>query len=341
MRALPRTTAVPTARRGVTLTEVLVSLGIFGIGVVSLATLFPLSVLRTVQATTLTKATQLRYNAEGLIEAFPQIVHDPDNDGNVQEHRSESYVVDPTGFAEFGGGVQFYGHDDAGISAAGTRARYGSIVQATADFPTARDLVNLPDSFVDYFDKVPVAATTTTVDLASAADVGALAAGDRCILFHPDGRRSEVRTVNGIAGAQIDWLTPLDFTPERVIGQAEEARFSWMLTVRKSTNGDASVNVAVFFNRKLSREEEQVYQIAGTQEIQVAVAAGATEPNVKAGGYMLDAQNLLWYRIQRVGDTVGNTLNLTLAEPLSQPTAAAVFPERIVDVYPIGSFSEP
>ena len=54
----PLTTRSP--RGGVTLTEVLVSLMLMSIGVVTLATLFPLAVLRAVQATQLTSATILR-----------------------------------------------------------------------------------------------------------------------------------------------------------------------------------------------------------------------------------------------------------------------------------------
>lgn len=60
-------------RRGVTLSEVLVSLLVMSIGVVAVATLFPLSVLRTIQATQLTNAAQLRYNFEGMAGARPEL----------------------------------------------------------------------------------------------------------------------------------------------------------------------------------------------------------------------------------------------------------------------------
>ncbi len=60
-------------RRGVTITEVLVSLAVMSIGVIAVATLFPLSVLRTVQATQLTNAAQLRYNFEGMAGARPEV----------------------------------------------------------------------------------------------------------------------------------------------------------------------------------------------------------------------------------------------------------------------------
>jgi type II secretory pathway pseudopilin PulG len=60
-------------RRGVTLSEVLVSLLVMSVGVVAVATLFPLSVFRTIQATQLTNAAQLRYNFEGMAGARPEL----------------------------------------------------------------------------------------------------------------------------------------------------------------------------------------------------------------------------------------------------------------------------
>ena len=50
-------------RSGVTLTEVLMSLLVMGVGVVSVATLFPLAVLRGARATQLTAGTMLKMNA--------------------------------------------------------------------------------------------------------------------------------------------------------------------------------------------------------------------------------------------------------------------------------------
>ena len=57
------------APAGVTLSEVLVSMLIMSVGVVSLATLFPISVLRTAQATQLTHAVFTRNNAEAAVES--------------------------------------------------------------------------------------------------------------------------------------------------------------------------------------------------------------------------------------------------------------------------------
>jgi Tfp pilus assembly protein PilV len=62
-------------RSGSTLSEVLISLLVMSIGVVSLATLFPVSVLRSIQATQLTNAANLRYNVEALTAVRPELLN--------------------------------------------------------------------------------------------------------------------------------------------------------------------------------------------------------------------------------------------------------------------------
>jgi type II secretory pathway pseudopilin PulG len=86
-------TAAPSSRGGATLSEILISLLVMSIGVVSLATLFPISVLRSIQATQLTNATILRLNAEELIRLYPRLVHDPNFNGNIAEHEIQNTVA--------------------------------------------------------------------------------------------------------------------------------------------------------------------------------------------------------------------------------------------------------
>ena len=91
-------------RRGATLTEVLMSLMIMSIGVVSLATLFPISAKRVLEATNLTNATVLKYNAEGIVDSFPNLIHEPDGDtvfgGILTSEDGRNYVVDPLGWLD-------------------------------------------------------------------------------------------------------------------------------------------------------------------------------------------------------------------------------------------------
>lgn len=63
----------PGARAGTTLSEVLISLAVMSIGVVSLATLFPISVLRSFQANQLTNSANLRYNVEAMLSVRPEL----------------------------------------------------------------------------------------------------------------------------------------------------------------------------------------------------------------------------------------------------------------------------
>lgn len=93
---------VPLFNRGVTLIEVLMSMMIMALGVSAVMVLFPISVLRSVQATQLTNAAILKTNAVALINARKQLIFDPDGDGNLQEHIGRQnelrYIVDPGGY---------------------------------------------------------------------------------------------------------------------------------------------------------------------------------------------------------------------------------------------------
>ncbi len=102
-----------SSRRGVTLTEVLMSLMIMSIGVTSVAVLFPISVLRSIQSTQLTNAAILKYNAEALLRREPKLLFDPDGNWDLavtererqvalaehyQSAALRNYIVDPVGY---------------------------------------------------------------------------------------------------------------------------------------------------------------------------------------------------------------------------------------------------
>lgn len=69
----PNRTHGSRARTGVTLSEVLISLMIMGIGIVGLASLFPISVLKSVAATNMTNSAILSYNVRGMRNALSQV----------------------------------------------------------------------------------------------------------------------------------------------------------------------------------------------------------------------------------------------------------------------------
>ncbi|WP_145372701.1 type IV pilus modification PilV family protein [Maioricimonas rarisocia] len=65
---------MPVARDGATLTEVLISILVMSVGVLSVMAMFPISILRSIQATQLTNAAILRENVRQQIALFPQFV---------------------------------------------------------------------------------------------------------------------------------------------------------------------------------------------------------------------------------------------------------------------------
>lgn len=88
---IARTVPPRSPRTGATLTEVLMALLVMGIGITSVMYIFPLSLLRAIEANKLTNATLLRQNAESRLELSvsyvgsqplaPGIIEDPDLDG--------------------------------------------------------------------------------------------------------------------------------------------------------------------------------------------------------------------------------------------------------------------
>jgi Tfp pilus assembly protein PilV len=75
-RVPPRSGCVPTVRSyaGLTLVEVLMSMMVAGIGILSVIVLLPLSFVRAVQATNMTNGTILRFNAECLSDVNPSLL---------------------------------------------------------------------------------------------------------------------------------------------------------------------------------------------------------------------------------------------------------------------------
>ncbi|MBI3862231.1 MAG: hypothetical protein HY290_10085 [Planctomycetia bacterium] len=100
------------------MTEVMVALLISSIGLVAVATLFPMSVLQSVRAAQATSATDARLNAESAIDRYEDMIIHPHsrnplldsftNPGNanadpnwiqMQTNGYKNFVVDPLGYA--------------------------------------------------------------------------------------------------------------------------------------------------------------------------------------------------------------------------------------------------
>ncbi len=226
------------SRAGSTLTEVLVALLIFSIGAVSVITMFPLSVLRAAKATQLTHATDLRFNAEALIDLYPSIVSDPDLDRNLLEHVNpnlENYIIDPYGRdvvlpLQGVGPVPTNAHMFFGITgnaanqppnplltnnAAWTIPRY-HLNRAGA---LAHSLVTLPDSWEVLHEgnataPIPVAGPTQLDVTGLQASGTTFTAGAgltyRAVIFNADRTQSHVRNITQMTADTIYWTEDTD-----------------------------------------------------------------------------------------------------------------------------------
>lgn len=127
-RVITHIDEIKIARRGVTLVEVLMSLMIMSIGISAVAVLFPIATLRSIQAHRLTQGAIVKYNVEGLVQAEPNLIFDPDGDGDMREHflgvAQRNYVVDPFGY---------YTHYSTGNY--GAAAVYGNLATNPAVLP--------------------------------------------------------------------------------------------------------------------------------------------------------------------------------------------------------------
>jgi hypothetical protein len=169
---------------------------------------------------------------------------------------------------------------------------------------------------------------------------------------------------------------PLEFynvngTPEVgrvVLRTVRPADFSWLLTVRRGSDGQArGVDVVVRYHTDTKLTDERIYAasfVAGSGVIGVR-AIGDPQPNLKRGGFIFDARNARWYRITNyearpliVPSSEANFWKFyeyrilvetpVISDAGSFPTSSAdavysgaMFLPGIVDVYPIGSLSLP
>jgi hypothetical protein len=150
----------------------------------------------------------------------------------------------------------------------------------------------------------------------------------------------------------------------RVLIQSKRAAdFTWMLSVRRSPDGQArNVDVVVRFGERLKLTDEYLYpylpvivpvppvpgpavagrNFAGTAVAICSLPAGG-EPALKRGGYMFDVANALWYRIREFEvDETNGIFAVTLEKPASKAfVGGAIFLPGIIDVYPMGSRNLP
>lgn len=411
----------PPARRGSTLTEVLVALMIMSIGLVSLATLFPLATLRAAKAVQVTAATDLRYNADALLTMYPQMILDPDFDplsDNLPGFNQSSlnWVIDPIGYQaaldpKQTGQVNL---DSQKIAYADFFGQEGNLASRwVRRYPfnrgltrsLAEDFGSMPDSVNIRYEKTVSGAIGGATEMTLPA--GALSSlsldldgngrptkGMRITLFSADGRTSVSREITKMdlgnnlvkwtedlnGNSQLDAgedtnlnggleLHPLppNFVVTSIRLEEPEARYSWMLTVRRVISGLAEVDVVVFFRRDLpadpdgAKSDERLYPVvttatlAGKQQLVgflqgspvIEVEYGAVRPAIRKGGFLFDAGNARWYRITNILSDNGSRVSLLIDPPamISSPRDnngnvagnLVMFPRGVVEVFSLGT----
>lgn len=418
----------PAAHRpAATLTEILVAILIMSIGVVSVMSLFPIAVLRSAQATTLTNATILKQNAEAFVNSFPQLVHNPDqaidntvpdafgNDQGIREHFSKNYIVDPLGFYLAKADQRLGVLEQNGKRFGGVPACYGNLNDQNARF--VWDLCSLPDNWSNVtggpVDDSLISITTGQVtinqqdqpvlnisfsemqgvlqdyapqDLLVHATVdvnedlnsnGVLDSGEDTngnqVLDVPFTFSGSVLTVNTNGTVQI--LLPsqtfnLNNTPvSEVQLEVRERNYTWMLTVRKNAEGEANGNIAVFFKRDFSADDEEIHLayayvsdgqggVQGPVQAQPGITtlrfapqdnpaqrAAAWAPLVTTGGWMLDVDNMQWYQIKSITSEGGTDpklqskpfIEVQLDTPVRRSFSNCMLMRGIVAVFPIST----
>ena len=279
-------TQATVARTGTTLSEVLVSMLIMSIGVVSLAALFPISVLRTAQATQLTHSVFLRNNAEAAVESNMGLLSNAQlavpTTMDVGNPNWITYgVIDPL--------HDFLSPAQPNFGGIASRPR---ISGGVTTLEKAEQLAALADSWsLVLEDSLDSASPPTSTQIKIKSTPAGLNprngqslayANHRMILYDGTGKLAVLKNLYQVSGSNLIWQDidsvgnpvptsslPLGFTPTRVRVEVQDRRYTWLMTARKkrvsSSPTDSSwvaeLDVAVFYNRSFRDADETAYSL--------------------------------------------------------------------------------
>lgn len=353
-------------RGGATLSEALVALMIMSIGVISLASLFPIAVLKTARANQLTVATDIYKNAKELTALHPDILDLP----RILNQPGPPYIFDPLATAP---GRKVVMSPRIGLIPR-LSGVYGNSMAAAEAICAGNDTwtVNHDDVITS------IDATRTSIQLNGLAATNSLtypgANQMRVQIFYNGGKSSFTRMITGItAGPTLVWsevlaggdqngngvldarALPAGITYESAKVETRVRRYTWTMTVApRASFADLSIKYAIFFGREFSLDDEQVYgtipqgstfavqnMVAGSfvnlQEMNKYVTVSwpaGQQPNIKRGGWLFDAQNGFWYQIENYTDySLTNKTTITLTVAPDSDSQLLVFPRGVVDVF--------
>lgn len=349
-------TATPENRTGATLTEVLMSMMILSIGVLSLAAMFPIGILSSVRATQLTHAVTLKNNVASRIDLDPGLILDPDRNHNEFNGTGFDYIVDPIGSVRLADTnsdgfinpqnewVRHFGwvdHDGDGQMDQGEFVcrRYHSGYNTSV---SAEVVASLPDSWTELAAGPPQVAgfpdqhrvnIDPATDLTAVGNIALMNLSQgaqvplRVMLVDPRDGQSHTSLINQVSGQTIKWNRQMPMTPAKAMQQVNEIRvqqqelkYSCLLTVRRENSGAAAVDVVVFLRRSFILDDER--PVGSTTGFlpgsqTVRVTIPVNSPvTYRTGGYILDATNLRWYQIAAVTELSATEREFTLQQTI-------------------------
>lgn len=287
-------------RRGATLTEVLMALLIMAVGIVSVFTLFPLSILLSIRSHTLTEARIHKNNAAELIRSQPSVLTAPPMES--------VYVVDPLGW---------YAAGDEGVNADNFGGMASALVRTNGGLTRdeARMFCEHPDGWKLEVEAVPSSMTPTVVTFPPTVELPQLAQARARPELHRlliGGVTRPIHSISGqtvtlpanapLVGIAVDDLAAVEVADRRV---------TWLVTVRSDGNR-RNANMAIFFSRSFSPDDEHAYASswADPQPDQVTITWGAGEakPLLKPGSWILDAERCTWIAIRNVEESASSAV---------------------------------
>lgn len=359
----------PASRSGATLTEVLMSILIMSIGVVSVITLFPLAILRAVHATQLTNSKVLENNIEDFINTNTWMLRGSPVDPKLVQPADGGFLtacaIDPLG-EQFMGSFSTKFGNQGGTAPTWAIRRISPFKQFTpapsylttgnTDWSLTergwadQGVCSLPDSWTTIRDDLPTAITTSSVTFQE--DLGATAGDVRLTLVSLDETKS-VSRLGTMSGQTFTKKTTEPNLPtafslanvSRAIVEANEPRYTWVITCPASGTSPAA-SCAVFFRRGYDPDEEFIYANSGSAPLTVGSPVvtvtwdTSTNPTplLREGNFLFDAEFALWYRIrsysQSVSGTTG-TATIDLDQPAIKAGRGIVLPHGLVDVFDV------
>ena len=241
---------------------------------------------------------------------------------------------------------------------------------------------------------IPTSATSNPGDLIADPELAEV------VVFSEDGRLSQTFPLTQITSAnrKVYWSeydddvannAPIDFNKNEfddirglpiefggrigrvILRSVRTADFTWLLTVRRGSDGQArGVDVVIRYHSGVRPDDERVFPatfVQGFNFVGVNRTADGKEPLLKRGGFIFDPANARWYRITNYEQRPAAAFILAtealfwaayeyrvsietaaVSDAGRLPTATtpavffgAIFLPGVVDVYPMGSLSLP